>query len=300
MIWPLSKIDHLALGSNVGAVASAYVAYWHIGHLGLLSFDSAARSEPDVGGQTQACGQELNEIANWIVMLTNANVAVLRPILDIQHIEFFLLAEVFRNAGRIAEIKDIVGALVDRLYLRRLGRNPMPFLDGGNSLDNVFEHVATKPSRPVILAQSSFFVLMLLEVCFVLSDDARDALITLIHRRLVLGGFDQGDPGDSRPLDLMSWIPPDDWWMHVLDDEMAPGQCVAVTPFASSRLATAGEILPRIRKLVLEMREARAAFSLPEDLPVSALILASLRHRRPLPPELWRRWAFPHRKGAVD
>jgi hypothetical protein len=159
--------------------------------------------------------------------------------------------------------------------------------------------VATRPDRPVILNRSSFFVLMMLELCCILPVDARNDLVSLIHRRLVLGAFDRGDAGDSQPLDLMSWIPPDNWGKQVFDDEMPKGQCVAVKPFADRREATATDILPGIRKLVVEMRKAGPPLQLPQDIPTAALLLASLRHRRPLPPELWRRWAFPEATGLV-
>ena len=294
------SIDHTALGSLIGTVAASYITYWHIGRLGLLSVDIAAPSElDDMTGQGQNRIARLNEVANWTAMVMNANVAVLRPVLDIQHIEVFLVVEILRNAGRVGEVKDIIEALVARLYPRRLGQSSLPFLDGGNSLDNVFKQITTRPDRSPALAQSSFFVLMLLELCCILPDDARDPLVSLIHRRLVLGAFDRGDPGDCRPLDLMSWIPPDDWAKLVFGEEMPEGQGVFVAPFANSREATAADILPSIRKLVAEMRRVGPRLQLPPDIPIAATILASLRHHRPLPPELWRRWAFPEPAEAV-
>ena len=109
------SIDHLALGSYVGAVAASYVAYWHMGRLGLLSVGLAERSDPEFVGQERTRNDRLNEIANWAAMLAAANVAALRPVLDIQHIEVFLMTEIWRNAGRVAEVKDFFEALVQRL-----------------------------------------------------------------------------------------------------------------------------------------------------------------------------------------
>lgn len=288
------SIDHTALGSLIGAVAASYIAYWHIGRLGLLSVDIVTGLEPgDTTGQGQNRIARLNEVANWAAMIMNANVAVFRPVLDIQHIEVFLIMETLRNAGRVAEAKDIIEALVANLYPRRLGQSSFPFLDGGNSLDNVFKQITTRPDKSPALAQSSFFVLMLLELCCILPDDVRDSLVSLIHRRLVLGAFDRGDPGDCLPINLMSWIPPDDWAKLVFEDEIPEGQGVFVAPLASGREATALDILPSIRKLVAEMRRVGPRLQLPSNIPLAATILASLRHHRPLPPELWRRWAFP-------
>jgi hypothetical protein len=287
-------VDHVALGSVIGTVAAAYVAYWHLGRLGILA------TSVDECPELQGPGAEvLDEIANWAAMLVNASPAVFRPLLDIQHVEFFLLVEIFRRAGRTSQVVDLIGPLVDRLYLRRIGHSDLPFLDGGNSLDNVFEQVATKPDQQLLLTESSFFVLMLLELCCLLPIGSRDELIRVIHSRLVLGSFDTGRPGDRKPLHLMSWFPPEDWAKQVFAPGREGGQSIAAQPFADDRDATATEILDGIRHLVSKMREATTPFQLPEDIPLGAAILASVRYGKPLPPELWRRWAFPSQGSDV-
>jgi hypothetical protein len=287
-------VDHVGLGSFIGTVAAAYVAYWHIGRLGILATSVDESPEPQA-----ARTQMLDEIANWTAMLVNASPAVFRPLLDIQHIEFFLLVEVFRRAGRADQVVDLLGLLVERLYLRRIGHSELPFLDGSNSLDNLFEQVATKPDQSLLLTDSSFFVLMLLELCCLLPIVSRDRMIRSIHRRLVLGSFDTGHPGDCRPLHLMSWFPPEDWATQVFAPDREGGQSVAAQPFAGDRDAPAAEILGGIRQLVSKMRQEAPPFRLPADIPLGAAILASVRYRKPLPPELWRRWAFPNQRSDV-
>lgn len=68
---------------------------------------------------------------------------------------------------------------------------------------------------------------------------------------------------------------------------------MAAPPFADDRDAPAGEILNGIRQLVEKMRGAAPPFAIPSKIPLGAAVLASMRYRKPLPPELWRRWAFP-------
>jgi len=133
---------------------------------------------------------------------------------------------------------------------------------------------------------------MILEICCILPEDWRDKLLPIIHRRLVIGAFDDGAPGSAPPLNLMSWIPPDDWCTKIFDDNMPEGQGVFVPPFAQTEVP-AGEILDGLRKLVSEMRQVQSQFQQGRDIPLSACVMAALLHRRPLPPELWRRWAFP-------
>jgi hypothetical protein len=284
-------IDQLARGAYVGAIAASHVAYWHLGRLGLLSLHLAELADSGDADMERSRRERLEEIANWTAMLANANVSVFRPVLDIQHIEIFLLVEAWRNAGRVAETAALLQNLQARLYLRRLGHSDLPFLDGANSFENVFEQLATRPKDSLVLSASSFFVLMLLELCCLLPDESRNTLIALIHRRLVLGALDQGDPGDRQPLDLMSWIPPTDWVQKVFRGDVE-GESVAVPRFADSRDATAADILAGMRRVVAEMRTV-SPIQLPAEIPLAAAILASLRYGTPLPPELWRRFAFP-------
>ena len=90
----------------------------------------------------------------------------------------------------------------------------------------------------------------------------------------------------------MSWIPPEDWDRKVLRGERQGGQSIAVQPFAEGRNARAADILRPLRGLVAATRKI-APLCLPKDIPLAAVILASLRYEMPLHPELWRQWAFP-------
>src|ERR1019366_3582608 len=60
-------IDHVALGSVIGTVAASYVAYWHIGRLGLLAIDIDERGERQEASRSAV----LHEITNWAAMIAN-------------------------------------------------------------------------------------------------------------------------------------------------------------------------------------------------------------------------------------
>jgi len=285
------SIDQAAQGSYVGSAASSYIAYWHIARLGLLSVEAEESVQtPDAEGE-HLRRVVLRKIADWTAAVVRANASALRPVLDIQHIELFLLIEIFRNADRLADLEAIFRALIQRLRLRRLGHGPLPFIDGRNSADNVFEQVGAKPDTPLVQTQSSFLVLMLLEICCIFPVEIRDELICAIHRCLVFGGFDDSSDESSRPLDLMSWIPPRDWARNALRGAREGGQSVAVESLASTRSAEASEIFRALGRLVTESRKI-VALELPEGIPLAAVILGCLRHKLPLHPELWRRFAF--------
>jgi len=296
------SIDEIANARFVGAVAASWIGYWHLGRLGLLSFFFSELMQTEDRKHQQA-RQHLTKIASWIAALANANVCIYRPVLDIQHIEVFLAVAAWSNAGRISEASAFLYRLTERLYLRRLGVSKLPFLDGHNSLESVFEQVtAQSPKDKIIATDSSFFVLMLLELCCLQSPAARDELLAQIHRCLVLGAYGAGDndntgEGKSRPIDLISWIAPSDWETKVLQGYVEDADIVTIQSFSESRNAPGSEIHSGLEHLVNQMRHA-SKLEFKAGVPLSALLLASLRHRSPLPPELWREAAFPRSPSA--
>jgi hypothetical protein len=285
-----NSIDQLAAATAVGTIAAAQVAYWHLARIGLLSLAWADRAAKP-GANAEGYRRRLGEVANWLVMLMNANESVFRPVLDIEHIQLFLMFETLRNAGRPQDMAAIIEALEARLFLRRVDDGVLPFIDGGNSLENVFEQVATRPQESLIGDESSYFVLTLIEICCALDLPVRDELLGRIHRHLVLGAFDAGESGDRTPLDLISWIPPIDWAREALQGR-ATGEGVAVHRFGDTRDVTGAEIFEAVQRTVAEMRKV-SDFVLPDTIPLAALLLSALKHRTPLPPELWRRVVFP-------
>lgn len=287
-----NSIDQLAGPAYLGAVATGAIAHWHLGRLGVLSYSllSSARGKDEE--TIQAHQAALHEVSNWTVRILNANHAGYRPLLDIHHIEWFLITFTLIAAGRQRELRSLLHRLIERLYLRRVEHSELPFLDGSNSLDNVFEHVATMGEDSQLVVESSAFVLMLMELSFLLPDDERAEMLTRIHSQLVLGSGGSGDGPKTKSLHLFSWSPPSDWALKVLDGFAEGGEVTTVAPFTNERDAEPDSIEKGLRSLVDQMR----ATSRPPDaqpVPIAALILASIRHRSPLPPELWRQHAFP-------
>lgn len=285
-------IDEVAHSSVVGVVAASMTAYWHIARIGLLSIGQAQSLLATTPEEKKRQRETLRETANYMIRLFNASEASLRPILDIHHIEIVLVAFTLSNAGRLGELGLILPMLVQRLYIRRLGIGEVPFLDGYNSLENVFEQVAGNNEEKLITTQSSFFVMMLLELCCLLDAEHQTTLIPQIHRRLVLGAADSGPQKEIKPLHLMSWIAPADWDEKVLQGYVDDGEIVSRGPLSDSIDSTASELLTEMQKFVAQMR---AAATFPEQLKVllAPLILASIRYKSPLPPELWRNAGFP-------
>lgn len=287
-----NSIDSSVGSTSVGVVAASVICYWHIGRIGILS--AGLRSVLPEGNDQQKNEKKLLllEIANWMIQLINANESSLRPILDVNHIEVALMAFTLGNASRMGQFGEILPELIQRLYLRRIGFSEIPFLDGYNSLHNVLEQVAMGNAEKLITDESSYFVLMLMELSCLLNVETRDTLLQQTHRRLVMGAMDTGSQKEIVPLHLMSWIPPDDWAKKVLKGYVDDGEIVSLGPLSDDLNADGNELHLELARLVSQMREA-GDFNITTSVPFSALLLACIRHRSPLPPEVWRSSAFP-------
>lgn len=286
------SIDQKVGGDMPGLVATAAIAYWHVGRIGLLSqiFSEILPSDTE---ETQARRTiSLRETANWMVGLINANQAALRPLLDINHVEIVLLSLTLSHAGRISELGEIFLPLARELFFRRIGRSNVPFLNGSNSLSEVFSQVVSKESADK--AQSSFFVLMLLELCYLLDAPVRDTLVVKIHRWLVLGAADDGLIDGHKALHLTSWIPPKEWESKVFYGFVDDGEEVTRGPLSDNPMAEASELIDEMKSFVTQMRQvAPHTINYALNTPLSAIMLACIRHRSPVPPEIWRQSAFP-------
>ena len=115
------------------------------------------------------------------------------------------------------------------------------------------------------------------------------------YRQLVLGNTDDGIQIDGcEPINLMLWIPPEDWGERVLTNSLAgEGECAVVHfgKLGEDPPTTGDEISKEISVLVSETRAKRKS-NYPAALPLSVVVLACLKHRSPLPPETWRASIF--------
>jgi hypothetical protein len=285
------EVNHAA--GYVDSVVAAIVAFWHIARLGILAL-AFAELLPR-GDETEMAGREqaMRKVANWLATLLNANPAALRPLLDLHHIELFLIWRTFWQLGRSNDIFAWLLGLGNCLLVRRAGTSSLPFLEGGNSLTAVFEAVATEDKPPEFCDQSSMLLLCILEWCFSLPIQERDRLVELYYKRLVLGRDSEGQPlGDSQPIDLLGWVPPEDWGKKVLVKGLADeGESQSFETLGPDAIRDGSTIARHFEKFIRKSRSARKT-SFPEGLPISVVVLACLKHRSPLPAELWRASIF--------
>lgn len=280
----------------VGTAVSGVVAHWHLARLGLLSLACAEAMPRETDDQREVGFRLLHQLASWTAGLIDANVSTLRPLVDLNHIELFLTWQVFRRVGRRQDLHVWLTMLVNQLSMRRAGTGQLPFIEGNNSMELVFEAIAECEAPPEYCETSSVYLTCLLElVCESQFQDASD-LAAVIYRRLVLGCADDHKQIDGcQPIELMMWFPPSDWEQHVLTECLAnTGSCFTISygqPWDEPMTETA-EIVAEVERFVRASREA-VPITLPSVVPASAITLACLKHRTPLIPEYWRRLAFP-------
>ena len=276
-------------GNYLDPIIAATTAFWHIGRLGILAFSFSEllpRQTPSEQGKRTEATQT---VTNWLIALINANPAAQRPLIDLHHVELYLIWKILFQSQRRHDIATWLHTLYDYLMMRRAGATPLPFIEGGNSLELVFEHVATGEKPPEFCDQSSVLILCLLELCFSLEPAERDALIAKYYKQLVLGRTTDGHQmGKCEPLDLMGWMPPKDWAETVLVKSLADkGESQTLETFDDEPQTNGARIAGRIEEFVRQSRNASKT-KFPDDLPVAAIVLACLKHGSPLPPEIWR------------
>jgi hypothetical protein len=283
------SLEIIRTGGYLDAVAAAASAFWHVGRLGILAISFSELLPKTTPEKQKALFEAKSKVANWLVVLVNANPAAQRPLIDLHHVELYLIWRTLGQLDRKNDIAEWLHGLHSHLLVRRVGAIPLPFIEGGNSLELVMEHVAMGERPPEFCDQSSVLLLTLLEFCFSLEPDQRDELIAKYYQQLILGWDSDGEPiKKCQPLDLMSWMPPDDWATKVLSKSLADeGESQSLETFDIEPNTGGATIAARIEEFIRQSRNASKT-TFPNDLPIAVIVLACLKHRSPLPPEIWR------------
>lgn len=275
-------------GTSLDNIVVSVIAHWHIARLGILSMSLTEFVSEETVEMKEDKVAMLSQVGKWLVTLFNTNPSAYRPLLDIHHIEIFLTWRTLWQLEWKNNIYQWLCELKNRLFMRRTKNTHIPFIEGNNSLELVFEHVATNKKPYEFNDNSSLLLLCLLELCFCLENEKREELINSYYKNIVLAQVADGKAiPNIEPIDLICWNPPNDWSQKILKKSLArEGECHCL---ADIRLRPNEEInvVTGIYNFVSESRSVQK-FEVPQDLPLSVIILACLKHQSPLPPELWR------------
>lgn len=285
-------------GVGLVPINDAYIAYWHIGRLGILTLapQHFIDDSNDQGKGTKA--NWVNRSADWLIKCLQMNPATLRPLLDLNHIELFLIWLILWQRGRQDEIYYWLSELESRLLVRRVKKANLPFIEGRNRMDLVAEYAATSEKPPEFTDNSSYLILMILELCFSLENRDRDELLNRYYKRIVQGIGDDGKPLSEFEIDLIGWAPPEDWYKRILNESVTSGIAITTNNFHE----IPNENRPLAEKIVEFVKQSREKFpfEILLDVPPAVFILACIKYRCPLPPEFWRGMIFPKTMKAND
>ncbi|ULA70126.1 MAG: hypothetical protein LZF62_480327 [Nitrospira sp.] len=275
----------------LSAIADAVVAFWYIGRLGIYTLGSLELLDATSKEHQEIRTQLATRSAEVLQECLQKNPAALRPLIDLHHIELFLAWYMLWVSGQMDACYLWLSALEGRLLVRKAGNLSLPFIESRNRLDLVVEHAATNVRPPDYSDRSSYLLLMILELCFSLPTTQRDELIYRYVQRLIKGIGDDGKHLEQQSIDLVGWAPPRNWINRIFGESVSDGTGITLTAFDSDTISTENSVRA-IQEHVARSR-VKFPFSIPDDLPKAALVLACIRHRSPLPSEFWRSAVFP-------
>lgn len=270
---------------QLGAIQDAHTAYWHLGRLGILNY--APQEFMDTKEQDKEIFENhVSRNAERLTQFLHSNPAILRPLLDIHHVELFLQWLIFWQANYQKEIYQWLGILENHLLTRRTKISGLPFIEARNRMDLVAEFAATSKRPAEFADKSSYLLLMILELCFSLREDQRDELLERYFGQIIKGIGEDGQPLSDNKIDLLGWAPPPDWDERILHEDVTDGTAIMTANFELP-LGDQRPLAEKIRDFVGQCREK---FPPKESLkvPRAVLILACIKHQSPLPPEFWR------------
>ena len=261
---------------RLGAILDAYIAYWHLGRLGILNCTF-------IDAQEQQNRKVLCRNTKRLIRCLQSNPGALRPLLDIHHVELFLMWRILWQSGCQDEIYNWLGALENRLLTRKVRISGIPFIEARSRMDLVAEFAATSKRPTEFVDGSSYLLLMVLELCFSLKESQRDELLERYFTQVVKGV-------DENAIALLGWAPPDDWDKRILHEKVVDGTAIPTANFSSDP----SDERPLAKKIRDFVRQCRKKFPSKEvfEVPQTALILSCIKHQSPLPPEFWRAIIF--------
>lgn len=219
------------------------------------------------------------------------NPASRRPLLDIHHIDLFLIWLIFYLSEKSDFIRDYFTFLENYLFLRRLTIFEIPFLEGRNNLDLVIEYMITKKMPYNFVDNSSYLILMILEICRDINISEGLALSELYFKHIVLNNHDATESNKNwkKILDLQSWVPPDDWDERVFLEQISDGISINF-PIINFNKTKAKELDGIIRDFIKNNMDNFPNKIRFDDIPLAVYLLACIKNKSPLPPIFWRKY----------
>lgn len=287
-------------GGSLSSGASVYLAYWHMARLGLFSM-ALGEVRPSLEGQARhQIDKLIVKCTDWIVRLLNANPSCQRPMLDIHHIEIFLVWRALVQCDKWGDALNWFHSIFERLVHRRIGKSGLRVIDYGNSWDSLFEYLATQEEPHAGFGKSSYLLLMMMEIALGAPNDTGVGLASAMHRQLILGKNGSDTEPENLPfkekVELMGWMPPSDWAEKILRQRVDDGIALPVH-FSDGEGEQAFNV--SLRRFV-EKSSAESPQAWKPGVPSSVFVLACIKRTSPLPNDFWRALLFPRADSVSE
>src|SRR5207237_2302049 len=115
------SLEIIRTGAYLDPILSAAAAFWHIGRLGILATSYSELLPHNTPDEERRRLEAKQKVANWLVTLINANPAAQRPLIDLHHIELYLVWKTLWQIGRREDIAAWLHGLFNPLFVRRIG-----------------------------------------------------------------------------------------------------------------------------------------------------------------------------------
>lgn len=273
------------------AVQDAYVTYWHLGRLGILYFALQDLIETHNENEKKTESEQVAlQDAEILIRSLSRRPGALRPLLDVHHIELFMIWRVLWQSNNRDEIYRWLKDMEICLLTRRAKMSGLPFIEGRSRMDLVAEYAATSRRPAEFTDDSSYLILMILELCFSLEVNQRNDLLATYFRQIVNGIDSEGRFFDEKEIDLLGWIPPEDWVERILRTSVTDGTAVQTCNFEMYP-NDERSLANKIHSFVVDCRQKYPSSS-EYDVPESVLLLGCIKHKSPLPSDFWRNIIF--------
>lgn len=261
---------------SLNAISTSYTTYWHLGRLGILYLNMLYI--PDEKQKNQV----LEYFSNYLEKIIENNPLCYYPLLDINHIELYLIFIIYLLSYKKEKLYNFFIELGNFLYVRKMQKTRIPFIESRNRLDLVAEYVATNEKPIEWSSRSSYLLTMLLEMFTVFDKEKADELIKYYFDEIIYA-----NENNREKIDLVSWYPDKTWQDNIFKKQSVNGTGVSTSNFSDFDNLNKGNKQNIIKSFIKEMRKRDINI---QDLnrPTAAYILACIKYHSPLPPEFWR------------
>lgn len=242
--------------------------------------------------EEEKCKIFMEQKASLLNNFIRLNPSVLRPLLDIHHVQIFMIWNIFFKMGYDYNIKEFFIQLENYLMVRRIGNTNIPFIEGRNNLDLLVEYAVEGEKPYEFVDDASYLLMMIIELVVGLVKDNGKKFTEEYFRHLILGFGDDDKPITKlkNTIDLQSWEPPDRWDERIFLNKVNDGTSISSANFFVN-LENIDELDDKIKDFLIKTSE-KFPNKIRFDIPFAVYLLACIKNKSPLPPVFWRYLLF--------